>query len=116
MADIKDILLESKPELSEEDLLRYLDEKTPEHEKYEIEKKMVDTSFESDALEGLQTLNNPAELQKHVRQLKRQLHRNLGRKKQRYQSQKIKNFQWVVLAILLLLFISLIGYGLIAMF
>jgi nitrate/nitrite-specific signal transduction histidine kinase len=116
MADYKDILFENKQELSNEDLLKYLDEKTPEEEKHAIEKKIVDDPFESDALEGLQKINNPQNLKKHVNQLNTRLHQHLLPKKQRNEKGKIKDFQWIILTILLLLFITLIGYGVIALF
>ena len=116
MADYKDILFENKQKLSDEDLLKYLDEKTPEKEKHAIERKIAGGSFESDALEGLQKVHGRERLKNHVSQLNTKLQQHLLTKKQRNKKGKLKDIQWVILAILLLLFIILISYSVIVLF
>ena len=110
MADWKDILSDNNEQLSDEDLLKYLDNNTPEKEKYAIEKKLVATSFESDAIDGLQQIKNPERIKNHVNQLNQKLHQQLHTKKHKKQKRNIKDFQWIILAIIILLFICIMGY------
>lgn len=110
MADWKDILSDSKEQLSDEDLLKYLDTNTPEKEKYAIEKKLADASFESDAVDGLQQLKNPEQVKNHVNQLNQKLRQHLVIKKHRKQKRNITDFQWTILALLILLFVCIMGY------
>lgn len=52
--DLKDILSNLNPDVDQETLLRYLQGKLSEQEQHEIEKQMMGSDFEADALEGLQ--------------------------------------------------------------
>lgn len=70
MADRKDILSNNNEQLSDEDVLKYLNTNTSEKEKYAIEKRLADTSFESDAVDGLQHIKNPELLKNHVKPVK----------------------------------------------
>lgn len=110
MADWKDILADNNEPLSDEDVLKYLDGTTPEKEKYAIERKIANTSFESDAIDGLQQIKNPERLKDHVNQLNQKLHQQLRTKKHRKQKRNIKDFQWTIFAIIILLFICIISY------
>jgi hypothetical protein len=88
MAEWKNILPDNNEQLSNEDLLKYLDSRTSEEEKYAIEKKFSDTSFESDAIDGLQQIKSQERLKNHVSQLDQKLQqqlisKNTVRKKER---------------------------------
>jgi hypothetical protein len=110
MADWKEILSDNGQQVSDEELLKYLDDNTPEEEKAVIEDKITNNSFESDAIDGLQQINNPERVKKHVSQLNQKLHQQLHSKKHRLEKGKIKDFQWVILTLLILLFICFISY------
>jgi type II secretory pathway component PulL len=109
MADWKDILSDKEEQLSEEELLKYLDEDLPEEEKYLIEEKINNSPFEAEALQGLLQFENKENLQKHVNQLNHKLKQLTG-KRQRKEKTKVKVFEWIILAILLLLFVCVISY------
>jgi len=109
MADWKDILSDKEEQLTGEELLRYLHHDIPEHEKDLIEKKIQSGAFESDALEGLSRVQSQETIQKHVGQLHLKL-RQLTAKKTRKEKEKIKIFEWMILAILILLFICIISF------
>lgn len=109
MADWKDILSENEEQLSEEELLKYLDSNISEEEKYSIEKKINNSPFETDAFQGLSQVQNKDNLKKQVNQLNQKLHQ-LTAKKPRKEKRKIKIFEWIILAILILLFICIISY------
>ena len=113
MADWKNILSESEEQLTDEELLKYLENDIAEEEKYSIEEKINNSPFEADALQGLQQLQNK-DLQKHVKQLNQKLQQITGRR-QKKEKKRIKMWQWIILAVILLLFICLVGYFIIAL-
>ena len=115
MADWKDILSDNEAQLSEEELLKYLENDLPEEEKYSIEKKLNAGPFEADALQGLAQVQNKDNLKKHVSQLNKKL-QQLTAKRQRKEKRKIRIFEWIILAILLLLFICTLGYIIISLY
>ena len=115
MAEWKNILPDNNEQLSNEDLLKYLDSSTSEEEKYAIEKKFSDTSFESDAIDGLQQIKSQERLKNHVSQLNQKLQQQLISKKHRKQKRKIKDFQWIILAVVILLLLCLISLAIISM-
>ncbi|MCW3080130.1 hypothetical protein [Segetibacter sp.] len=109
MADWKNILSDNEEQLTEEELLRYLDENTAEEEKDSIQHKINNSPFEVDALQGLLQVKDKKNLQKQVNQLNQKL-QQLTAKKQRKEKREIKIYQWIVLAILMLLFTCVIAY------
>jgi len=114
MADWKDILSDEEEQLTDEDLLKYLDNEMSEEEKYLFEKK-INSSFESDALDGLQQIKDRKKLTSHVRQLQKKLPKILLSKKQRSAKKEVKDLQWIVLTVIFLLFICIITYVIIRM-
>jgi hypothetical protein len=109
MADWKDILSDDDKPLSEEEMLRYLDETASGQVNHAINDIAAD-SFESDALEGLQKIKNSEHVTEHVNQLKKKLHQQLKNKKQKKQRHQSKELQWALFALILLLLICVIGY------
>ena len=109
MADWKDILSQSEEKLTDEDLLRYLHDDLSEKEKNSFEKKLTGP-FESDALDGLQQIKDKDSLSNHVQQLHKQLPQLLRPKKTRSEKNKLKDFQWILLDIIILLSLCIIAY------
>ncbi len=114
MADRRDILSDKEEKLTEDDLLRYLDENISEEEKNLLEKKAAG-SFESDALDGLQQIKDKARLRSDIRQLNKKLPHLLRQKKQRPAKTWLKDFQWIILTLLILLFLCIMTYVILAM-
>lgn len=114
MADWKDILSDNEEQLSDEELLKYLDDNIREEDKYFIEKKINNSAFESDALQGLSQVQNKENLKKQVSQLNQKLYQ-LTSKKTRKEKRKINIYQWIILTILILLFVCIIGYVIISL-
>ncbi|GEO10129.1 hypothetical protein [Segetibacter aerophilus] len=109
MADWRNILSDNNEQLSEEDLLKYLDDDLSQEEKHSIENRINNSPFEVDALQGLLQVKNKKHLQKHVNQLNQKL-QHLTAKRQRKEKRKIKIFKWVILTLLILLFTCVVGY------
>ena len=114
MDEWKDILSRKEGKLTDEELLRYLHENMPEEEKSSFEKKLTG-SFETDAIEGLQQIKDKEKLHSHVHQLNQKLPHLLRHKKQRLNRKRLKDFQWSILTILILLFLCIITYVIIRM-
>lgn len=113
MDDWKNISFENDEQISEEELLKYFSDDVSEEEKYALEKK-ISSPFETDAVQGLSQIQNKESLEKHVGQLNLNL-RQLTAKRPRKLKQKIKVFEWSLLALLLLLFICVIGFIIISL-
>jgi hypothetical protein len=114
MADWKDILSDYEEQLSEDELLKYLDDNVSQEERHAIEKRINNSAFESDALQGLLQVKNKKTLQKQLNLLNQKLGQ-LTAKRQRKEKRKIKIFKWVVLTLLILLFTCVVGYIMIRM-
>lgn len=109
MADWSDILSGNEEQITEEELLKYLDEDVSEDEKYALEKKINSHPFEIDAVQGLSQIPDKESLEKHVGQLNVKL-QQLTAKRPRKQKQKINIFEWIVLAVVIILFICVITF------
>jgi hypothetical protein len=109
MGNRNEISYEHEEQLSEEEMLRYLDEDITSEEKERIEKKAGPNSFEYDALQGLSQVTNKESVHSHVNHLNGKL-RQLTFKKPRKHKEKIKVSEWLILAILILLFICVMGF------
>lgn len=109
MPDLNDIFADEKGKLSDEDLLKYLDGKTSEAERHAIEKKMLSSSFEEEAMEGLQQYTDRSKLENHLRQSNANLQRQLH-KKSRKQSFSFKDLPMTIATVLLILSICVLAY------
>jgi hypothetical protein len=112
MADLKDIL-NTDDELNHEELLRYLQGEASEEERFAVEKQMADSSFVDDAVEGLQHFKDPKAVNEYVEQLNRQLQKYTAIRAARKRRRKLKDDNWVIIAILGILVLCVAGYLLI---
>jgi len=111
MADnLKDILSSLSPDIDQEMLLLYLQNKLSEEKRHEIEKKLLDNEFADDALEGLQQFDDKQRINLLVEQLNTDLRHKLEKKKQRREKLKIKEQPWIYVAVLIILMLIIIGY------
>jgi hypothetical protein len=109
MADLRDILSDDE-QLNEDDLMKYLDDNLSEEKKLEFEKKVAASNFDNDAVDGLKSFKNKQSLNDYVNQINRNLDKQLQLKKQKKEKRKIKDFSWIILTVILILFICIIGY------
>lgn len=112
MADWNDILKNDEP-LNEQELLKYIEGNPSEQERFAIEKQMTDSAFVNDAIEGLKQFEHPNQLQALKDQLNKQLKKEINKKGKRKKIRKIQDQQWLVVAILSILFLCIVGYLLI---
>lgn len=112
MADLNDILNEND-EFNPEELIKYLQGKSSEEERFVIEKQMADDAFVNDAVEGLQNFKDPVQVNRYVEQLNQQLHTYTSQKLARKNKRKLKDQNWLIIAILGILLLCVGGYLLI---
>lgn len=109
MADLKDILNPDE-EPNRDDLLKYLQGRASEEERYAVEKQMADDSFVNDAVEGLQHFKDPTQVHEYVDQLNRQLHKHTNQKLARKKKRRLKEDNWLIISILAMLLLCIGGY------
>ena len=108
--NLKDILSNLKIDVDQETLLLYLQDKLSDDKKHEIEKKLLDSEFEGDALEGLQQLTNKRDINHVVEMLNRDLRKKTEKKRQRRQKLMLKNQPWLYLTVLILILLIVLSY------
>jgi hypothetical protein len=106
-------ILEHDDELDHEELIRYLEGTASEEERFAIEKLMADSSFVNDAVEGLQNFADPATLAKYTAELNKQLQKQTGKRLLRKSKRKLKDQNWLIIAILGILLLCVVGFLLI---
>ncbi len=110
--DLKNILsnADGAAATSRDQLLKYLNNELSQVDKHELEKKAVDDPFESDALDGLQELNNQAKLELMVDSLNRDLKKRTSKKNQVRDKMRLKT-QWTLyFSIIIFLLIIVMVY------
>ena len=108
--ELKDILSNLNPEIDQETLLQYLQGKLSADQQHEVEKQLIDSDFETDALEGLQDFKDKKNISFLVDQLNADLKKRTERKKRLKQKLKIQLDPSVILAIIIIMLLIVISY------
>jgi hypothetical protein len=107
--NLKDILSHLSPEIDQETLLLYLQDKLSVEKRHEVEKKLLENEFAGDAAEGLQQFRNKDKLTMLVDQLNHELKGRLQKKKRR-QKIHLKEYPWLYLAVIIIIALIIISY------
>lgn len=102
MSDGKNILPGGRDRLTEEKLLAYLEGRLNQAEQREVEEWLSDEGMESDAMEGLQSLQ-PHETRQSVSRINHRLRTSLFSRKRRRKPLKTEQLTWVAVVIILIL-------------
>ena len=113
MPDVNDNILPSEEELSDEQLMNYLKGYLSREDAHNIEEEMIDDSFLNDAIEGLQQFSSNKKMDDYVRQLNHHLHEQITAQKQRNSKRRIKDMPWIIQALIIVLLLCLLAYGVI---
>lgn len=108
--NLKDILSNLSTDVDQETLLLYLQGKLSAEQQHEVEKKMMDNEFSSDALEGLQNFKDQQQLQLLVDQLRKDIRNKTEKKKAYQEKRRVVLDPWVVITIILILVLVIISY------
>jgi hypothetical protein len=112
MTNWKDIF-NKEAEVSDEELLKYLNHDISEADMHAIEEKMAASDFHNDAIEGLQEFKDKKSILTLTNTLNQQLKKQIVRSGKRKKKRKIQDQQWMIVVVLSVLFLSIIGYLLI---
>ena len=108
--NLKDILSHLSTDIDQETLLLYLQDKLSDEKKHEVEKKLLDNEFASDAMEGLQEFKDKQQVSYIVNMLNRDLKKKTEKKRLRREKLKLKDQSWLYLSIIIVLIIIIISY------
>src|SRR5690606_25282618 len=97
-------------DVDQETLLLYLQGKLSEEKKHEVEKQLLQSDFEDDAVEGLQEFRDKEQLQYMVEMLNRDLKKRTEKKKKRREKMRIPDQPWIYISILILLLLIVLSY------
>jgi len=109
-SNYKDIFSYLSTEIDQETLLLYLQNKLSEDKKHEVEKKLMESEFSDDAMEGLQEIKDKRQIEYMVEMLNRDLKNKLQKKKERRRKMEIKDQSWLYVSILILILLIIISY------
>ena len=108
--NLKDILTNLNKDIEQDKLLQYLNNQLPEADKHAVEANLNDDAFMSDAMDGLQQLENKKDIPSIVNQLNTGLKIQLDKRKKRKNKRAIAEQPWVYYTIILLLVLVVIAY------
>lgn len=109
-------IFNSKYEIDQEQLKKYLDGELPDEEKHIIEKAMIDSPFVNDALEGLKYISSQKKRDDLVENINSTLRKNINAKTGRRRSSKISHIWWSILSVALILLLAAVSILLIRWF
>ena len=107
---LKDILANLSTEVDQETLLKYLEGRLSDEQRHELEKRMLNSEFTDDAMEGLQEIKNKERISSLVDQLNHDLHKKLDKKKKRREKLRFKDQPWLYIAIVIILLLIVLSY------
>jgi hypothetical protein len=100
----------SSQEITEQEkLLQYLNAQLSHTESHQLESDMETDPFTSDAMEGLQQVDNQ-KIPEVIDQLNISLRKEIKAKKRKKRNQIFKNQNWVYFAVILILILLMISY------
>ena len=107
--NLKDILSHLSPEIDQETLLLYLQDKLSVEKRHEVERQLLENEFAGDAAEGLQDFKNKEKLAVIVEQLNHSL-KNKLKKKRNERRIHLKEQPWLYLAVVVIILLIIISY------
>ena len=108
-------IFEFDDDLNEDQLKKYLSGEISDEELHAVEKQMADSNFVNDAVEGLQAFGPSTKLDDYVSQLNKNLSRQLESKKQHKEKRKIRDMQWIIIAVITILLLCVLAFVVVKM-
>ena len=108
--NLKNILSHLSTDIDQETLLLYLQNKLSDEKRHEIEKILLESNFENDAVEGLQQVKDKEQINYMVEALNRELKKKLQKKKKFRDKMRLKDQPWLYMALLILLLLIVISF------
>lgn len=108
--DLLNILAGSNKEIDNQKLMDYLSNKLSAEEKHEVEKTLLDSEVENDAVEGLSHFKNKKDPIAYAEELNKNLQKHLQKKKLSRAKRRIKELRWLYVTITLIIIFILITF------
>jgi anti-sigma factor RsiW len=108
--DLLNILSNSNKDIDNQLLMDYLAGKLSADQKHEVEKLMADNNFMSDALEGLEQVEDKKNIEVYVDQLNRDLRKRTNKKTQARQKRRFKDQPWIYAAAIIILMLLIMAW------
>jgi hypothetical protein len=97
-------------EVDQATLLAYLQGKLSEEKQHEIEKQLLESDFEQEAMEGLQQIKEKQKINSIVEQLNRDLKAKTKKRRLRRRKMELKQEPWLWITIFIMLALIVISY------
>lgn len=107
---LKDILSNSNKDIDNQQLMDYLSQQLSKEESHAVEMNMADDEFMSDAVDGLQHIEDKKNMQAYVEQLNNDLQKQIAKNKTRKEKRRLKDQPYTILTIILLLVLVVISF------
>lgn len=110
--DLLNILTNSNKDIDNQQLMDYLSGKLSGEDLHELERSMAGDEFLNDAVEGLQQVKNPRNMQAYVEELNAAMQKSLEKKKNRRQRlrNRLKDDPWTILAVIVVIALCIAAY------
>ena len=110
MSDLFNILSNSNKDIDNQKLMDYLAGKLSGDDKHEVEKWMNENPFVNEAIEGLQSVKEPDQVNVYIQQLNTQLSKQLSQKSKRRTHKVQINLTYAIAAILIVLILVIVAF------
>ncbi len=108
--NLKDILSNLSPDIDPETLLLYLQNRLPQEQRHEVEKKLLESDFAGEAEEGLRAFSDVSELPAVVDQLNRSLKSRLHARRKVKNRIHLLEQPWIYIAAIVIIALVIISY------
>ncbi|MBY0479028.1 MAG: hypothetical protein K2Q24_15375 [Chitinophagaceae bacterium] len=103
-------ILKDHPDISEQEMLDYLNGNLTPDQRYEMEKRLASSDMMSDAEEGLSQVKNNEQVKKAVADLNKQLHLQLQQQRRKRKLLKMPNQTLLIVTTFLLLLLITLAF------
>lgn len=110
MTQKKNILKSQNSTLTNVELLHYLQKQLTSEQENEIEKQLLESSFYSDAIEGLEEVKDKNNISIDLDQLHQSLKNQIQEQKKKKEKRKIKEIPFIILITVTVLLLCLLAF------
>ena len=110
MKDLYNTSSNKEEAVTDKELVDYITHDLSLEEQLHVEKAIEDDPFTLDAIEGLKEIPDKQQINQSINELNQHLSKLVDTKNKRKQKRKLPVDQWAMLAVIVILFVSIITY------
>ena len=110
MSDLFNILSNSNKDIDNQKLMDYLAGKLSGDDMHQVEQWMSENDFVNEAIEGLQSVNEPEQVPLYIQKLNTNLSKQLAQKPKRRTYKVQINLTYAIIAVLIILMLAVLAY------